>query len=405
MLVCFQQKSIPFVGLSNALFQDSDLGNVAGSSKVEAPVSSFALPHSEIRAHDNNTKKRKLDVSVSNLKQSPSLVSTSSDTTSENPIPFIDLNNALFSDVKNLTASSSVDDPLVSNSQIGDQQQLQHRGAMPLFVPSSSVATPAPLVPNNTFYSRQQQPMPSLLSPTPLFVPSSVIQPASMVKKTSVKNLTEQQKIRRRLNNNKHAKKSRLRKKYLLQNLKEQIKTLEAEVECVQGIIRKECPDKAEKLFESVSSKIRKPNTSSILSYFEPGKPPVEPKLLKMSILSKLNLNFTIADANRPGSPFVFVSQGFLDLTGYTREYVLGRSGRFLQGSGTDQNSIEAIRKGMKDGVDTSVCILNYKSDGTPFWNQLYVGVIRDENSNIVNYIGVHTEVTKVVVEENNSSE
>ena len=93
------------------------------------------------------------------------------------------------------------------------------------------------------------------------------------------------------------------------------------------------------------------------------------------------------------------MSQGFLDLTGYTLEQVLGRNCRFLQGPGTDQSAVEVIRKGITEGVDTSVCLLNYKADGTPFWNQFFVAALRDANNNIVNYVGVQCEVSKAVVE------
>tara|TARA_B110000971_G_C19538167_1_gene289007 strand:- start:164 stop:355 length:192 start_codon:yes stop_codon:yes gene_type:complete len=44
-------------------------------------------------------------------------------------------------------------------------------------------------------------------------------------------------------------------------------------------------------------------------------------------------------------------------------------------------------------GIDATVCLLNYKEDGTPFWNQFFVAPLRDSNSNIVNFVGVQTTV------------
>ena len=43
----------------------------------------------------------------------------------------------------------------------------------------------------------------------------------------------------------------------------------------------------------------------------------------------------------------------------------------FPQGPETDQAKVAAIRAGIAEGVDTSICLLNYKADGTPFWNQV----------------------------------
>ena len=118
-----------------------------------------------------------------------------------------------------------------------------------------------------------------------------------------------------------------------------------------------------------------------------------------VSALSGSQQNFAISDPTLPDNPIVYVSQGFLDLTGYTLDQVLGRNCRFLQGPGTDQSAVEVIRKGINEGVDTSVCLLNYKADGTPFWNQFFVASLRDAENNVVNYVGVQCEVSKAIVE------
>lgn len=118
-----------------------------------------------------------------------------------------------------------------------------------------------------------------------------------------------------------------------------------------------------------------------------------------MSALSGSQQNFAISDPTLPDNPIVYVSQGFLDLTGYKMNEVLGRNCRFLQGPGTDQNAVQVIRKAISEGVDTSVCLLNYKADGTPFWNHFFVAALRDAENNVVNYVGVQCEVSKAVVE------
>ena len=92
-------------------------------------------------------------------------------------------------------------------------------------------------------------------------------------------------------------------------------------------------------------------------------------------------------------NPIVYVSSGFLELTGYDLDQVLGRNCRFLQGPGTDQSAVDVIRRGVKEGIDTSVCLLNYKKDGTSFWNSLFIASLMDSSGNIVNHISVQTEV------------
>ncbi len=47
--------------------------------------------------------------------------------------------------------------------------------------------------------------------------------------------------------------------------------------------------------------------------------------------VERIQQNFVISDPTLPDCPIVFASDAFLDLTGYTREEVLGRNCRFLQ--------------------------------------------------------------------------
>jgi PAS domain S-box-containing protein len=213
------------------------------------------------------------------------------------------------------------------------------------------------------------------------------------------KDLTEQQKLERRERNREHAKRSRLRKKFLLESLQEQIHGLEEQIEGLKNAIKTELPHKAEDIITRVCGDKEKFTPLPMPSGFGPVKTLMEPDFRLMSALSGSQQNFAISDPTLPDNPIVYVSQGFLDLTGYTLDQVLGRNCRFLQGPGTDQSAVEVIRKGIAEGVDTSVCLLNYKADGTPFWNQFFVAALRDAENNIVNFVGVQCEVSKAVVE------
>jgi len=287
-------------------------------------------------------------------------------------------------------------------------------------VPSSATtSTPTPLMSNNEFYaqSSQQKTQQEITIPQkrkaessvngqseqkPLVSTSSDSITISSVKKESTstsKSLTDQQKIERRERNRKHAKRSRLRKKFLLESLQEQINGLQSEIESMKSIIKRECPDKAENLLESVSGPKGKFTPLPMPSGFGPVKTLMEPDFRLMTSLSGSQQNFAISDPSLPDNPIVYVSQGFLELTGYSLNQVLGRNCRFLQGPGTDQSAVDIIRKGLQDGVDTSVCLLNYKADGTPFWNQFFVAALRDAENNVVNFVGVQCEVSKAVVD------
>ena len=109
--------------------------------------------------------------------------------------------------------------------------------------------------------------------------------------------------------------------------------------------------------------------------------------------LSACQQNFVLSDPTLPDNPIVFASPGFYDLTGYKPTEVLGRNCRFLQGVRTDPKAVEVIRSAIATGTDASVCMLNYKNDNTPFWNQFFIAALRNEDNVIVNYMGVQCPV------------
>ena len=83
-----------------------------------------------------------------------------------------------------------------------------------------------------------------------------------------------------------------------------------------------------------------------------------------------------------------------MNLTGYSLDQVLGRNCRFLQGPETDPKAVEKIRRSIEEGSDMSVCLLNYRVDGTTFWNQFFISALRDAAGNITNYVGVQCKVS-----------
>jgi PAS domain S-box-containing protein len=111
--------------------------------------------------------------------------------------------------------------------------------------------------------------------------------------------------------------------------------------------------------------------------------------------LAKGKQAFVLSDPRKVDNPIVYASCAFLRLTGYTREQVIGRNCRFLQGIDTDPEQVTAIREAVESGKDGAACLINYKADGTPFWNHFFITALRDKKNRIVNYVGVQTEVDK----------
>ncbi len=114
--------------------------------------------------------------------------------------------------------------------------------------------------------------------------------------------------------------------------------------------------------------------------------------------------SFIITDPSKPDNPIMFASPGFLELTKYSLSEVVGRNCRFMQGPGTDAAELNVLRQGIAEGRDTSVTLLNYKKDGTMFWNQVFVAGLKNAMGKIVNYVGLQTEVKNADAQVGSSS-
>jgi PAS domain S-box-containing protein len=101
-----------------------------------------------------------------------------------------------------------------------------------------------------------------------------------------------------------------------------------------------------------------------------------------------------ITDATQPDNPIVFVNPGFERMTGYAAEEVIGNNCRFLQRGDRDQPALDELREAIKAGREHRVILRNYRKDGEPFWNELHVAPVYDEEGNLANFIGVQDDVT-----------
>jgi phosphoserine phosphatase RsbU/P len=102
----------------------------------------------------------------------------------------------------------------------------------------------------------------------------------------------------------------------------------------------------------------------------------------------------SIADARQPGEPLIYANQGFERITGYSIGEVLGRNCRFLQGPDTDPAAAAEIRAALAEARPCLVEILNYRKDGTPFWNRLSITPVRDAAGAVAHFIGVQSDIT-----------
>ncbi|MEW4369530.1 ATP-binding protein [Paenibacillus kandeliae] len=112
-------------------------------------------------------------------------------------------------------------------------------------------------------------------------------------------------------------------------------------------------------------------------------------------VVQNLKSSVTIADARKPNCPLVFVNSHFTDLTGYTREEAVGYNCRFLQGEDTDPEAVQAFREALATRTSVTIEILNYRKDGTSFWNEVNLDPIFDQNGECHYFVGIQFDITK----------
>jgi PAS domain S-box-containing protein len=116
---------------------------------------------------------------------------------------------------------------------------------------------------------------------------------------------------------------------------------------------------------------------------------------LRDRAIQAVSQGILITDPTLPDNPIIYASPGFERLTGYTQEEVLGRNCRFLQGPQTDPDTVAQVREAVRASRPCSAEILNYRKDGTPFWNALSISPVLDGDNQATHFVGVQADVTE----------
>ncbi|MGB7441331.1 MAG: PAS domain S-box protein [Coleofasciculaceae cyanobacterium] len=107
------------------------------------------------------------------------------------------------------------------------------------------------------------------------------------------------------------------------------------------------------------------------------------------------NNGILIADATQPDLPIIYVNPVFESITGYSTSEVIGKNCRFLQGNNTNQAALAEVRAALREKRGCRTVLLNYRKDGSMFWNELYLAPVQDTVGNLTHYIGVQNDVTE----------
>ncbi|MGN8225719.1 PAS domain-containing protein [Gracilimonas sp. BCB1] len=103
----------------------------------------------------------------------------------------------------------------------------------------------------------------------------------------------------------------------------------------------------------------------------------------------------TDLDLEKPGPKIVYVNEGFTKMTGYTKEEVLGKTPRILQGEKTDRNVLDRLKKRLIEGQAFFGHTVNYRKDGSEFINQWDIHPLTNSKGEITHWVSYQRDITE----------
>lgn len=115
------------------------------------------------------------------------------------------------------------------------------------------------------------------------------------------------------------------------------------------------------------------------------------------SVVDDSIVGISIADMRKPDQPLIYVKNAFTAITGYSRELALGYNCRFLQGPDTNIDELARLKQCLQHGLSYTGELLNYRMDGTRFWNRLTLYPIHIGDSVLPDYyVANQVDVTTI---------
>lgn len=107
--------------------------------------------------------------------------------------------------------------------------------------------------------------------------------------------------------------------------------------------------------------------------------------------LDQIYQGVTITDVNRH---ITYVNEAFVKLSGYSREELLGCPLTILQGEATSPFTTAEIKNTLDNQQSFCGEILNYRKNGTQFWNELSITPVFDDTGELTQFVSVHLDIT-----------
>ncbi|MGI9317612.1 MAG: PAS domain S-box protein, partial [bacterium] len=123
------------------------------------------------------------------------------------------------------------------------------------------------------------------------------------------------------------------------------------------------------------------------------------------SALDTMIQGVILIDATTDGLPIIYTNKRFLEITGYSYDEVHRQNFRYLLGRDTDSQFLSEMHRSMRHRTPFEGEVLNYRKDGTPFWNHLQILPIVDRVGAVTTFMVSILDLTedRKVPDETNS--
>lgn len=122
----------------------------------------------------------------------------------------------------------------------------------------------------------------------------------------------------------------------------------------------------------------------------------LSPILAAALLQSTTSSCITDAQLELPGPTIVFVNDAYCSLMNSSREEVLGKTPRIMQGPLTDRAVLDRLKATLRAGGSFEGETVNYRSDGRPFINEWRIDPIRDDSGTITHFAAAQQDVTSL---------
>ncbi|GGD58551.1 hypothetical protein GCM10011514_23240 [Emticicia aquatilis] len=117
-------------------------------------------------------------------------------------------------------------------------------------------------------------------------------------------------------------------------------------------------------------------------------------ELKKLAVVAEKTDNAIVISDNK--GRIEWVNEGFSRVSGFHLDEVKGKTpGEVLQGAGTNPETKKFIGEQLRQRNSFRTEILNYSKTGTPYWIELSIQPIFDEEGKLTNFIAVESDITE----------